>query len=252
MKWTEIQTGKTHSAFQHFMVALGDKAEVAVERMNDDTDGFVERLATYAINGGVEPTISQTRACEIMGKNFFGIEQAVRYFGITPDQEQLEALSKISLSEKVLREKKDSHILVAVFPPSVLEVREMVKGKGLFRNQDWYNNQPFAEEKGVVGWQLVRKNPVPNSTNKTWKEQLALLAKEEVPTAQVMVYTIIGHYLATSERLFENIWVRTSSLDSDGCRVGLGDFATDGLNVDDCWDGRCFGLLAVSSSRRKS
>ena len=58
MKWTEIQTGKTHSAFQHFMVALGDQAEVAVDRINAEPV-FAERLAAYAQNGGIEATVSQ-------------------------------------------------------------------------------------------------------------------------------------------------------------------------------------------------
>ena len=46
-----------------------------------------------------------------------------------------------------------------------------------------------------------------------------------------MVYTIIGHYLATGERLFEHIYVRTSSVDSGGRRVGVGRFDSRGLDV---------------------
>jgi hypothetical protein len=59
----------------------------------------------------------------------------------------------------------------------------------------------------------------------TWNQQQALInSNEEVPTANVMVYTIIGHYLNTEERLYEDIIVRTSSFLSDGSRVAIGDF----------------------------
>jgi len=39
------------------------------------------------------------------------------------------------------------------------------------------------------------------------------------------------------------------NLDSDGNRVNLGNFNTDGLNVNNYWDSNCYDNLAVSSSR---
>jgi len=234
--------------------SAGLTKQLAQKIIDSKNNCLAERMVKFITgNDGLISENNQQRAREIMGKNFFGIEQAVQHFGVTPTEEQLKILSEIPFSEAVLQETKDSHVLVAVFPLSILEVREMVKGKGLFFSQDWYDNQKFAQDKGVVGWMLIRKTSVPNSTNKTWEEQLALLTKEEVPTAQAMVYTIIGHYLATDERLFENIWVRTSStlsLGSDGRCVGLGGFDTDGLGVFDDWDSYCYDNLAVSSSRK--
>ena len=248
MKWTEIQTGKTHSAFQHFMVALGDQAEVAVDRINAEPV-FAERLAAYAQNGGIEATVSQKRAREIMGKNFFGIEEAIKHFGVNPSRRQFAALSEIPFSEAVLEQSKDTHVLVAVFPLSTLEIRG--KDSKPFYKQDWYDKESFAKEHGEVTWQLVRKTPVDNSLSKDWPEQQALISKDdEVPTAQVMVYTIIGHFLATCERLFEKVYVRTSSVDSDGYHVCVGYFASAGLFVSYLWVGRRDGYLGVSSARK--
>jgi len=122
----------------------------------------------------------------------------------------------------VLEQYKNTHILVAVFPLSILEIRGKVQDKRFFCNQDWYNKELFAKERGEVSWQLVRKTPVENSTESNWQEQQSLLGKDdEVPSARVIVYTIIGHYLATGERLFEHIHVRTSSVDSDGHHVDV-------------------------------
>jgi len=200
-------------------------------------------------NGGFQPTTSQKRAREIMEKNFFGIEEAIKYFGVNPSEEQLKTLSEIPFSEEVLQKTKDTHVLVAVFPLSILDIRG--KTKHLFYNQDWYNQQDFAKDYGKIGWQLVHKAPVDRSTSKNWEQQQQLLEEnEQVPSAQIMVYTIIGHYLATKERLFENIYVRTSSLGSDGDRVSVGPFASDGLLVDYDWDGTRHAHLALASSQK--
>jgi len=227
-----------------------DLAQRVIDSKGNDLATKVVRLIQ---NGGFEPTTSQKRAREIMGKNFFGVEEAIKHFGVNPSRQQLAALSEIPFSEAVLEQSKDTHVLVAVFPLSILEVRGKVERKLFYSHEDaWHNKQSFAKERGEVTWQLVRKTPVDNSTSKNWQEQQALLSKEdEVPTAQVMVYTIIGHYLATGERLFERIYVRTSSVDSDGYRVYVGYFDSGGLVVNFDWDDRRGGgPLGVSSARK--
>ena len=193
---------------------------------------------------------SQKRAREIMGKNFFGVEEAIKHFGVNPTRQQLAGLSEIPFSEAVLEQSKGTHILVAVFPLSILEIRGKMNSK-LFYDQSWYNKELFAKERGEAGWQLVRKTPMDDSTSKNWQEQQALIGKDnEVPLAQVMVYTIIGHYLATGKRLFERIYVRTSSVDSDGYRVYVGYFDSHGLNVYYDSHGGRFRFLGVSSARK--
>ena len=228
------------------------------------TDDFAQRvidskgnnLATKMVrmiqkNGGFELTTSQKRAREIMGCNFFGIEEAQRCLGVNPSQYQLVMLAEIPFSEAVLEESKNTHILVAVFPLSILKIRNQIASK-LFYNQSWYNKELFAKERGKVSWQLVRKTPVDNSTSKKWKEQQALIGEDdEVPTAQVIVYTIIGYYLATGERLFKHIYVRTSSVFSDGNHVAFSRFGSFGLDVLYDWDIIRYDCLGVSSARKK-
>ena len=137
---------------------------------------------------------------------------------------------------------------------SIIEIRGKVPAnQRLFCDQDWYNKESFAKDRGEAAWHLVRKTPVTNSTSKTWDEQQALLAKdEETPTARVMVYTIIGHFLATGERLFENIYVRCSDVDSRGNRVYVGGFDSDGLRVVSFWDGYRDSSIGLASARKLS
>ncbi len=198
------------------------------------------------------PTTSQKSAREIMGKNFFGIEEAVKHFGVNPTSQQLAALSEIPFSEAVLKRSKDTHVLVAVFPLSILEIRDKVERK-LFYNHEsaWYNQQSFAKENGEVSWQLVRKTPVDKSTLKNWIDHQALFGMdEEVPTAQVMVYTIIGHLLATGERLVERKYARTSSVDSGGNCVYVSDVGSNGLGISDYWDAVFYDNEDLSSPRK--
>ncbi len=220
-------------------------AQKVIDSKGNDLAAKVVRLIS---NGGFEPTTSQRRTREIMGRNMFGIEEAIKLFGVNPTKQQFAALSEIPFSEATLEECKDTHILVAIFPLSILEVRSKVK---LFYNQGWYNKESFAKDRGETEWQLIRKTQIDNSTSKNWQEQQALLGKnEETPKARVMTYTIIGHFLATDERLFEKIYVRCSDVTSDGCRVVVGFFGADGLYVSSRWDDCRVDFLGLAPARK--
>ncbi len=248
MKWTEIQAGSVYAAGHQLLTALGDNADSVVAQINSDSS-FVERLAKFAICGGFKSGTSQEYAQKIMGKNFFGIREATKHFGIKPRRRQLAILSEIPFSEEVLERCKDTHVLVVLFPISILEIQEKVEGNGLFYRRDWFYKQAFAKEMGGVGWQLVRKTEVPDSFNKDWSEQQSLLLSkdEQTPTARVVIYTIIGHYLNTGERLFEKM-VRTSSISSANTRVLVGSFAKEPLEINcesDCNYGPHLGISSV-------
>ena len=234
-----IVTGRKVGAGREFWTRLA----------HDET--LFDKVVSYVERNGYEATTSQKQAREIMGKNFFGIEEAVQHFGVKPTRAQLSALSEVPFTEGVLESHKDTHVLIAVFPISVLDVRKVDNGLFYSSSGEWYESEKFAKSKGKVGWQLVRKTPVKNSTSNNWDEQQALLAEnDETPSAQVMVYTIIGHYKSTGERLFENVYVRTSCVGSDGNRVGVGRFVRVGLGVNDWCDVYRHGLLGVSSARK--
>ena len=229
----------------------------ALQKPIDDPE-MRKRLVRFWISGGFEPSASQKRAREILGKNCFGIEEAIKHFGVNPSKQQLAALSEVPFTEAALEECKNTHILVAVFPLSILDIRGKVERKLFYSHGDaWYNKQAFAQDYGDlsaqagVSWYLVRKDVVSNSTSKNWSEQVSLLAKdEEVPSTRVMVYAIIGHYLVTGERLFENVWVRCSDLDSSGDRVFVGYFNRDGLLVNFHWDAYRSSVIGLASSRK--
>ena len=231
--------------------AAGLCDELAQKVVDSKDNDLAKKVVRLIQNGGFEPSTSQKRAREIMGKNIFGVEEAIKHFGVNPTKQQLAYLAEVPFAESVLEACKDTHVLVAVFPISLLDIRGACKDHGLFYNQDWYNKQSFAKEKGEVGWQLIRKTPVSDSMSKTWDEQNKLLGKDdEVPSVHAVVYTMVGHYKATGERLFEKVWVRCSDLDSDGGRVVVGFFDAKGLHVLSHWGDDRFGSLGLASARK--
>lgn len=234
--------------------AAGFTDELAQRVIDSKGNELAAKVVRLISNVGFEATTNQKRAREIMGRNMFGVEEAIKHFGVTPGWSEIAALSEISFTEATLEQCKETHVLVAVFPLSILEI----KGQRLFcnhdwysKNRDWYNKQAFAKEKGETEWKLVKKTPVANSTSKTWEEQQALLAmNEEVPTARLMAYTIIGHFLATGERLFEKFYVRCVDADSIGIRVFVGYFNSGGLHFYNYLDGIRTEGLGLSSARK--
>jgi len=193
--------------------------------------------------GGFEPTTSQKRAREIMGRNFFGVEEAIKHFGVNPTYQQLEVLSEIPFSEVVLEQLKDTHVLVAVFPLSISKIHK--RNPDLF-SSDWRDSR----NKQKVSWQLVYKTPVDDSNSRTWDEQQSLLDKnEETPITQVMVYTIIGHFLVTGEWLFKDVYVCCSGIESDGCRLKVG-YTRYRLMVYPAWIGDRYYDTSLASARK--
>jgi len=229
--------------------AAGFTDELAQRVIDSKGNDLAAKVVRLISNGGFEPTTSQKRAREIMGQNFFSIEEAVRHFGVKPTRAELRALAHIPFTEAQLRECEDTHVLVAIFPMSINDIRSV--SSALFYSQQWYDKQAFAKEKGEAEWKLVRKTPVAKSTLKSWAEQQALLSdEEETPSARVMVYTIIGHFLATGERLFKNVYVRSADIDSDGYRVIVGHFDSSGLYVNYYWDDNRDYYLGLSAARK--
>ena len=166
---------------------------------------IVERTVRFLKHGGFEPSTSQKRAAEIMGRNLFGIEHAIKYFKVTPTKGQMLDLAEIPFSETTLGLCKDTHVLVAVFPISFLD---LVKMPDFFPYGDSFvrDHRDLALKPATLGWHLVRKGGQPNTTRREWKYSLHMLEtnKERVPEAIVVAYTFIGHCLATGEKALKD------------------------------------------------
>lgn len=213
--------------------ALGNisPTKAGAQRMIERGDELVSRVEQMLMELGVDDgeTSHQRAVRKIMGKNFLGIPEVVEHFGaISPT----DPLQQIPFDEKTLKACADTHILVADVGLSLLDVRKKAR-KGLFYSQDWFDNEEFAKRTETARWRLIRKTPVDGSFSKNCSEQQALIddSTSEAPSARQVVYTTILHFLATGERLFEKVYVRTYDVPSLGFRVYVGGFDGDGLDV---------------------
>lgn len=245
----DFSLGQVHE----FLGAFGRQGgtpELLQDGIEDEE--LMNRLICFWQSGNYESTTAQKVARAIMGTNFLGIEEATRHFGVKPTKAQLAKLAEIPFTEAELQECRDTHILVAVFPMSILDIWKRVPRKLFFSHDGTqYNTEPFAKKRGKAQWHLILKIKVPNSTVKIWDEQRAVLTEnEEVPTAREMVYIIIGHYLATGERLFESVYVRCADLGSVGIRVSVGYFDRFGLHVYFWRDDDRYDDVGLASSRK--
>jgi hypothetical protein len=135
---------------------------------------------------------------------------------------------------------------------SIVRLRSVDTKKGtIFYPQTWYDNEPFATFEEPARYRQLRMAAVPDSFDKNFKEQQALLpADEEVPSARVVVMGMVIHFLATDERLFPNVWVRCIDNDSDGLRIYVDPFRPDGLRIYGGWHVSRGGDLGLASSRK--
>jgi hypothetical protein len=250
MKWTETGAGTIHAAEQRFWVACGENADVVAGRMTNGPE-FLDSMAQFAIRGGPQPSMGVQRAREIMGANVFGVEDGMQHMNVKFRRFELAGFAEVPATDEELEEAKETHILVAVPSISIVVMRENVAKKNVYRaDNTWHLKQPFAARLGLPGWRLVRKTAVPNSTSQTWDEQRKLIsAKDEVPSSRVLCYTMGGRYLQTGEKLFSDVWVRTSDVASVGLRVHVR-FIADGVYVGYYWDGHRYDIIAVASARK--
>ena len=229
---------------QRFTEQLG----AAIRRRGGADRAVDALLREFQLDVTQKQTCDYETAERIMGNNMLGVRDVSRHFDTTTPEECVE----IPFSTETLRACAKTHKLVLDIGISLLDVRTKAP-QGLFYSYEdaWYNTHAFATSTEQVCWRLIRISPVEGSFSKNWTEQQELLSEhDEVPSARAMCYLIILNHLVTGERLFETVYVRTSSVDGDGDRVSVGRFVGYGLGVNG-WDGHDrYGFLGVCSSRK--
>ncbi|MHB9019452.1 MAG: hypothetical protein ACYC3G_01050 [Minisyncoccota bacterium] len=235
----------------------GCTPEVAQRIIESKGNSVAEDMVYVASNGVYEPTKSQKAAKEIMGNNYFGIEDATEYFKIRPSRTQLAMLSEVPFSEETLRACKNTHVLAARFPRSILEMFANKLLRCLFgidnpEKEPWFKKHGFSWNEGRVGWYLICINPTDDSFNKEWVDQLAQFGDKSDPApASVAVYTAFGYFLKTGKKMFEKGMARCAELDMNGRRITVGPFKNDGLRIQAWWDDARYYETGAASVRKE-
>ncbi len=233
----------------------GFTPEMAQEIIRSKDNHLAKALVRTAQCAGYDISPSMERARSIMGKNYFGPEEAIKHFGVVPTKAQEAALALVPFSDVCLQECRETHLLVAVFPKSIVEIRNSVGEAFVFlsrADEHRYEKQPFARERGKPGWYLVRKEPLRNSLDKKWAQQLMTLGRnEEVPSARILIYAVIGHFLAEKRRLLHDAYVVCAdTLEDSNEHIVVGSFDDDGLFVGHNWPERGSESVGLASMRK--
>lgn len=221
-----------------------------IERGGDFQAYIVEGISRFTAK-----TPDNGLAQSILGADFITPEEVMKARpSIVYTDEQITALAESLPSEDMLKWCKENGYAVMPAPPtamSLLDVLEIQSAHFYSKTDGWYADQKFArKDKTSFGWLLVKKTPVSNSTSKTWNEQNKLLsALETVPNAAESSWFITTYFEVRGIRLFECIYVRTSSVGSDGDRVNVGGFDARGLDVGRGFDDYRSGGLGLVGSR---
>ncbi len=179
----------------------------------------------------------------VMKENFFGVEEAMKYLHVQPSKKDLATLSEIPFTWDTLQELSKTHVLVAVFPLSIVDMQNLFKSSLFWDFRYSYDGKKprfpsYATEKGTAQWWLIRKVPLVNPRVIAWQSPPKdyLFPEEQMPGARVMIYTMLGHYLATGERLYENTYILTADTHKDD-RVQVGQFneGIGSLTVTEVW-----------------
>lgn len=196
-------------------------------------------------------------AQSILGMDFITPEEVSKgRSSIVYTADQIIALAESLPPLDVLKWCKDNDYVVIPAPPTQMSTINLYETKSdHFRSYTkmgvWYDNEKFAhEDKTSFGWLAIKKTPVLDSTNKNWNDQIKLLSNVEyIPNAAEMSWFITTYFEVHGVRLLDDVYVRTSSLDSDGYHFYVGCFSVDGLIVNNFW-GDCYSRLGLSVARK--
>ena len=262
-------TSEQGKQFKRFVEDAGDRA---LKEINPDKDGL-QRLfmrggefQTYVLAGVARFTSKlpdYTLARTILGNDFISADEIAKARGIAYIEDQLIDLGKKLPDQATLEAIRDAGMMLVAGPPtamSLIDVRalnaDFFYSKGPDKDDSgWYDDadEKFARNDKVEAlcWIALCKEPVENSLNKTWQDQQALVVEPMVvPNAAETVWALTTYKAVRDIYLLDDLYVRTSSLDSDGNRVYVGNFDAKGLRVHDNWDGFRHDYLGLASARK--
>lgn len=190
----------------------------------------------------------------ILGEDIIFPNEITKAWGLSYADADLRRFMETIPSIEALRWCKVNGYAVVAGPPTpmgLLEVRSLKPDHFYSENGGWYEKYTFSSyDKAESKWLAIRKKSVPSSLDKKWNYQLRLLTKDEqIPNAGEMGWFITTFFEVRSIRLFEQIYVRTSSVAlNNGCVI-VGFFVLGGLRVSDVKNTLRFDDLGLASSR---
>lgn len=203
------------------------------------------------------PREEYAQAITILGDDFIAPEEVAGAHNCAYTREQLAQFAATVPGKDVLEWCREKGFMLVAGPPTPLclfDIRELCSpfssgGSG------WYaeSRQAFSrEQKVTMKWLMLRKEPVPGSLGKTWKEQVALLSPVEyVPNAAEVEWAVTTYKAARNIFLLRHVYVRTSSVAAGGIHVGVGYFNAEGWSLENPYDNHYYARRDAKDDSRR-
>ncbi len=251
---------------EQFKRLVEDTIDCALNDLNPDEDGLqrlIERGGEFQayVTAGLTRFTSKlpnnTLARSILGNDFISADEIATARGLTYTEDQLIKLGCRLPDQATLEALRDGGMMLVAGPPksmSLIDVRAVKADFFFSKEGGWYSEktQKFARnDKAEPVWIALCKEPVADSLSKNWSEQSELIVEPmTVPNAAEVIWVLTTYKAVRGVYLLPNLYVRTSDLDSDGGRVYVGNFDSDGLVVSHCWSDHRNFQVGVSASRK--
>lgn len=205
---------------------------------------------------GSTQAVTTEIAQEVMGKNFFGLNEWKRFFG---RKVQIATVPEIPWSQSELEnpEINQEYFLFLGLdcldgkPLNLLTWHKVYSGENHCKFfHDWYLTNDFAKKTCGLRWYFMPVGIVKGSNNLTVDQQGAMLPSHyEVPSAIERISANVIYYLINRKYLDPDYWACTNDKSDSGDHVTVqGD--SDGWFIVTRWSDDARGSIGVSASRK--
>jgi len=213
----ENQFGRDHGLI-HEVIITGRKLGAGKEFWSDlahdphlfkQVKMLVDRSSIF-----LDESADQQAARKIMGENYIGPWEAMKYLGLRYSLGQLVKLEKIPFSHETLKKLCKTHVLFVGYPITLVGLKEQAPAYINLPGGS-FENDSVIQKKGIeLRWYLLKKDVVPKSDCLDFQSQKKLLSRQEVvPKAGALVFGMLLYYLTTGQKLFGDSSVRCQESD---------------------------------------
>lgn len=191
-------------------------------------------------------------------EDFISPEEASRAYGFEYTPKQLVHFSNTLPDNDMLRRIRANGYMLVAGPAYDLNPKGLYQLDEETFDRDDLCSQIEGTEKVLSGqWLILRKNPVPDSQSKNWRDQSALVyTPERVPNATEVCYGLALYRKVRRIWLLKKSLVRTSSLLNDprrdrhidGRNIVIGYCSDNGVSIDSRDSKDCDSHLGVLSA----
>ena len=179
---------------------------------------------------GYEPTASQIAAKKILGDRFLGVEEVAKHYDPDFKISHIAALWDVPIPLPVLERGKETHILVAGLPISVLDIKKRharLFNKANIYNEEWYKPWSHSRTKMTLGWHWL---PVIEKSDSGYNGAGFVKQGNSLKVVEV-AYAAILYYLVSGKRLYHDYYVWCQDLDNAKGHGVCGNFDDEGLRI---------------------